>query len=352
MQMKHVGVGIRKAVVWGVCIGGLAAAMAWSGGCFGRKVPAGSVAPPPGIALPPGAPIWEVASESRPGRVDVLGTAQSEETVHLSAKFAAYVQQVLASAGSAVRQGQPLIRLDDRDIREQMRAAQAQSAQAQEEFNRTRTLMETGAATEQALTAARTAFEAAEARVSQVRVMLADAELTSPMDGVVTDRRVEAGDLAAPGQILLSVYNPKAMRLELAVPMRLIPYLQIGRDVDVTLDYPAGVMTGHVSEIVAEIDPASRTRKVRVRLPASAVNVLPGTFGRAWMDGPVRETLLVPATAVYGVGQLEWVQVAVEDMAVRRLVRTGRADGSGVEVLSGLLPGDRILVHPVTEVGR
>jgi multidrug efflux pump subunit AcrA (membrane-fusion protein) len=58
------------------------------------------------------------------------------------------------------RPAKPLVRLDDRDVQEQLRAAEAQRLQAETEFNRTRTLMATGAATEQALTAARTAFDA------------------------------------------------------------------------------------------------------------------------------------------------------------------------------------------------
>lgn len=349
MQSRDVGLKVRKAAVWACCGAGLVAAMAWSGGCFARKVAPGVLETAAGVPVPGDAPVWVVAPESRPARVDVVGTVQSEETVHLSAKFTAYVQQVLASAGSTVRQGQPLIRLDDRDLREQMRAAQAQRAQTEEEYNRTRKLMETGAATEQALTAARTAFEAAQARVSQVQVMLADAELKSPLDGIVTDRRAEVGDLAAPGQVLLSVYNPRAMRLEVAVPVRLTPYLQLNQSVEVTVDYPAGVMTGRVSEIVAEIDPSSRTRKVRVHLPDSGGQVLPGTFGRAWIDGPVRESLLVPSTCVYRVGQLEWAQVVAGGRALRRLVRTGRAEGERVEILSGLLPGDRVLTRPITE---
>ena len=55
-------------------------------------------------------------------------------------------------------------------------------------------------------------------------------------DGVVTDKQINEGDLANPGQPLLSVYDPKQLRLEVAVPARLIPLLSLGADVSVTLE--------------------------------------------------------------------------------------------------------------------
>ena len=62
-----------------------------------------------------------------------------------------------------------------------------------------------------------------------------------------------------------------------------------------------------------------------------------------------RETILVPASAVYRVGQLEMVQVVEGGRVVRRLVKSGPASGDKVEILSGLKDGDRVLVKPVTE---
>ena len=301
-----------------------------------------------GALVPAGAATHTVAIVSLPPRIDVVGTVASEKSVTLSARLSAYVQDVFASAGDRVKAGQTVVALDDRDIREQLAAAEAQFKQAGREYQRIRGLFDKNATTEQALTAAETGYTAAKAQLDGVKVMLSYAQVTSPIDGIVTERRVEAGDLANPGQPLLTVYDPTRMRLEAAVPVRLVPRVQLGQKVEVLLDQSAGALKGEVTEIVSEVDPLSRTRKVKIRL-TDADGALPGTFGRLWVDDEPRPTILVPASAVTRVGQLEMVKVVRDGIALQRLVRTGPKTGDQVEILSGLASGDVILVTPGSE---
>ncbi len=331
-------------------VAGLAVMIAWSGGSCSRKVHGGSVEYEPGFALPAGAPTATAEKTSVTSRVDVVGTATSEEQIHLSSRISAYVKEIFVSAGNAVTNGQVLATLDDREMIEQLAAAQAQLKQAETEYQRTRQLFEKTATTEQALTAAESAFNAAKAQVDQIHVMLTYCRIVSPIHGVVTDRRIEAGDLANPGQVLMTVYDPVNMRLEAPVPMRLLERLQLGQDVDVQLDRPASVFQGRVSEIVGEIDPLSRTQKVKVHIDDANRSILPGTFGRLWVADTPHDGVLVPRSAVYAVGQLELVQVVQNGRVIRRLVKTGAVFGDRVEILSGLEGGETILAQPVKEV--
>ena len=310
--------------------------------CGGPKVQPGQVEAAAGRPLPADATLVTVAEQSLAPRIDVVGTAASEKTITLSARLSAYVQEVFVSAGDRVKAGQVLVTLDDREIREQYTAAEAQFKQADREFQRVKSLMAKGAATEQAQTAAEAAYTAAKAQLERVNVMLSYARVTAPMDGVVTERRVEAGDLAGPEQALLVVYDPARMRLEVPVPMRLIPRVALGGQVEVTLDQVKGAVQGEITEIVSEVDPLSRTRKVKVRL-ARADGVLPGTFGRLWLEDEARPTLLAPAAAITRVGQLETVLVAKDGRMFQRLVRSGPARGDQVEILSGLNAGEQVL---------
>lgn len=310
--------------------------------CGGPKVQPGTIDAAAGQPLPAGAVIATVAAQETAPRIDVVGTVASEKTITLGAHLGAYVQEVFVSAGDHVKAGQVLVTLDDREIREQYTAAEAQFKQADREYQRVKSLMEKGAATEQAQTAAEAAHTAAKAQLERVNVMLSYAKVTAPIDGVVTERRVEAGDLAGPGQPLLVVYDPARMRLEVPVPVRLIPRVALGAKVEVTLDQVKDPVAGEITEIVSEIDPLSRTRKVKVRL-ASAAGVLPGTFGRLWLEDEARPTLLAPRSAITRVGQLETVRVAKDGRMFQRLVRSGPARGDQVEILSGLNAGEQVL---------
>ncbi|MBN1268147.1 MAG: efflux RND transporter periplasmic adaptor subunit [Kiritimatiellae bacterium] len=348
-KLTDIVVGLKRW--WRAIAGiiGLVVVIMWTGGACGERVGPGRVEREAGIAVPADAPTCTVKSEEVAPRIDVIGTLASELKIHLSARISAYVKEVFVSAGSRVKAGQPLVTLDSREIQEQLAAAEAQLKQAETEFNRTRQLLEKNATTEQALTAAETLFNSARAQVEQVRVMVTYTAITSPIDGIVTHRRIEAGDLANHGQVLLSVYDPARMRLEAPVPMRLVERLELDQDVEVELDRPAGTYRGRVAEIVSEVDPLSRTQLVKVRLEELPGGALPGTFGRLWVEEAPRPALLVPRTAVYRVGQLEVVQLVRDGRAHRRLVRTGAAHGDRVEILSGLQAGDVVLVNPGME---
>ena len=326
---------------------GLALIIMWTTGVFTERIPPGTVQYEPGFALPDQAEIFTVEKKTFNRRIDVTGTVFSEETIHIAARISAYVEKVHAGAGSKVSEGDLLVSLDDREIRQQLSSAEADLDQAQTEYHRTKRLFDSGAATHRDYTTAQSNYRRALARKKELTVMLGFTEMRAPIDGVVTDREIEAGDLAAPGQVLMTLYNPKAMRLEVPVPVRLSDRVTVGDRVSVKIEYPARLCDGEVTEIVSQIDPAARTRTVKVQLPTQDSDILPGTFGRIWIEAAPEEGIFAPKSAVYSIGQLTMVQHAADGRVTRRLVKTGAAQGDSVEILSGLNHGDSVLVYPV-----
>jgi RND family efflux transporter MFP subunit len=332
-------------------LAGLAVLVIWSAGTLESKVEPGQVAHEPGIPVPAGATPVVVRMVPTASRVEVVGTVASEQRITLSARLGATLQEVRVSAGDAVTNGQLLVVLDDRELREQVAAAEAQSGQAVAEFSRATRLFEKGAATEQARLAAESGARAAQARLEQVRVMLGYTRITSPIDGVVSDRRIEPGDLAGPGQVLLSVYDPRRMRLEVPVPVRLVSRFALNQEVELRLEGVGQAVTGVVREIVGEVDPSTRTQKFKVSIKEVLPRLLPGGYGSLWVGGDVRQTLWVPGAAVYRVGQQEFVQVVTGGRAIQRAVKTGVMRGGQVEILSGLDDGEAVLPVAVMKEG-
>lgn len=330
-------------------LAGLVVLVAWSSGMFESKVAPGKVEHAPGFALPAQARTVVAKMTRSASPVEVVGTVASERWVNLSARLPATITSMNVKAGDAVTNGQVLATLDDRELREQMAGAEAQFKQAEVEHGRTLQLFEKGASTDQAKVAAQTGLEAARARLQQMRVMLSYTAMTAPLDGIVTDRKFESGDLVAPGQIVVSVYDPKMMRFEVPVPVRLLPKFTLNQTVSVALDGAAGPVKGAVREIVSEVDPLSRTQKVKINFDQAGVTILPGTYGRITVEGDSHDSLWVPESAMYRVGQQELVQVVSEGRVTRRIVRTGVTREGQIEILSGLGDGEVILVEPVKE---
>jgi RND family efflux transporter MFP subunit len=311
--------------------------------CSKKVGPGDTVQAERGVPVPTGAATITVKSEPVAPRIEIIGTVSSERIIHLSARLSAYVKEINVAAGSVVTQDQVLVVLDDRDLRDQLAAVEAQRRQAEKEFQRAQQLYHEKATTEQALSSAENAFHAAQAQSDAMRVMLSYAVIKAPMDGVVTDRRIAAGDLANPGQVLLALFDPQRMRLEAPVPARLIGKLPLHTKVEVQLEHPNTSLRGTVTEIVSEVDALSRTRLVKIRLAGAQGDVLPGTFGRLCVEETPHAAILLPAATILHMGQLEMAQVVEHDRLLRRLVKTGPAYDGRVEILSGLQEGEVVL---------
>jgi RND family efflux transporter MFP subunit len=320
-------------------------------GGFHPKTGPGAVDDAAARTIPPGAPTLTVAIETIRPVIAVVGTIRSEEHVNLSSRLNAYVARVAASAGDRVRAGQVLIELDDRDLRQQQRAAEADLASAEAEHRRTEELFRSEAATRRQLDAAESAHRSAQARLEEAEIMLSHARIAAPAGGVVVERRVEVGDLATVGSVLLTLYDPGRMRLEAPVPLRLADRLRYGERLEVEIDTGRELTGGVVGEIVAAVDPQSRTRLVKVLLPGASGKVLPGMFGRLHVPGDPREAVLVPSGVVYRVGQLPFVQIGRDGKVLRRAVRLGAEHAGRVEILSGLAAGETILLEPIHAEG-
>lgn len=319
----------------------------WSGGFLTGKLETKEVKAKSGIPIPADVKTYPVKTQMVAPRIDLMGTVASGEKILLSSRINAYVKKVFVSAGNRVRQGQILVTLDNRELKEELAAAEVQLKQTRIEYERSKKLMEADATTEQALTATKSAFETARARVQQIEVMLTYTELRAPIDGKITDRRIEVGDLASAGQVLLGVFAPQNMRIEVPVPMRLVEKLQLGQKVDIELDRALRPLTGRVTEVVGEVDPMSRTQRMKVHIDGVTTDILPGTFGRVWIHDDPQPAILIPDSAVYRIGQLEIVQIIRGSRAIRRMVKTGPRYGDKIEILSGLNENEIILVEPI-----
>ena len=336
----------KRAGRWIIALAALVFMITWSGGFLTRKIQPAAAQGVKGLPLPEGAATVTAAMQQTAPQLDIAGTVESEELIHLSARISAYVDQVFVSAGDAVKKGDVLISLDDRELKKQRDFAQADFVQAEIEFNRTKELLSASVATDQQMTTARANYDRAKSALERMTVLLSYAQTVSPIDGIVTDRRIEAGDLANPGELLLAVYDTERMRIVAPIPVRLAGKLNIGEPIRITLD-GYGEASGIVSEVVREIDPSSRTQQVRIRLDPLSRPVLPGTFGRVWLHDEARNCLMIPASCVFAAGQLEMVQAVENGRVMRRLVRTGPRSGDSVEILSGLADGETVLLQPI-----
>ncbi|MFN7950833.1 MAG: efflux RND transporter periplasmic adaptor subunit [bacterium] len=343
---------------------GLIAMFAWLEGTFsGHRIgPEDAARTSAQATLPAGAATVRVVALNVPRAIEAPGTVRSRSEAGLAPRIQAAVREVLVNPGDRVEAGQVLVRLDARDTTAKLSQAQAALASAQAEAERVQKdaarveqLFAEKAATPQQLDQARAALEAARAAatgaaraVDQARVFSAEAELVAPFAGVVVERRVDPGALAAPGVPLLVVIDPDHLRVEATVGEDAARSLALGSPATVMIDGERAPLAVTVDEIVPAADPRTRTVIVKAAIPAGTP-VRSGTFARLVLAGAADRVLAVPERAVRAVGQVQTVRVATAERGMRVLnVRVGRRglgpSGDLVEILAGLAVGDEVVV--------
>jgi multidrug efflux system membrane fusion protein len=194
-------------------------------------------------------------------------------------------------------------------------------------------------------------IDQAKADVVNAQVYASYGRVASPMNGIVTAKQAEVGAMAAPGVPLLTIEDDSHYRLEASVEESQIQTIHVSEQVHVRIDALGDEqLSGTVSEIVPMADPASRSHTVKIDLPVQRT-IRSGSFGRARFSGSQKQAITIPRRAITERGQLVSVFVVDDSgMARQRLIRTGKAYGDRVEVLTGLSDGERIVTDGVEAV--
>ncbi|HEY4933084.1 MAG TPA: efflux RND transporter periplasmic adaptor subunit [Terriglobales bacterium] len=358
---------------WGGCLVAFAlavVAVAGLAGCGETKQPA--QAP---VEKVHGVAVMQVQKTSVPEVVEATGTVRAALSAQISSQVIGTITRVNVHEGDRVRRGEVLVAIDEaqqqaafaganaglRASQESIAAADADYALAEstmkryqmlydkksvspQEFDEMKTRL---AAAKARRDAARAGREQSEAGVSQAGTAMSFTKVRAPFDGMVIAKLAEPGAMASPGVPLLTVEDTSRFRLEATVDESKIGAVRLGESVPVVIDaLGEQAMDGKVTQIVPAADPGSRTFTVKIDLPSNP-QMRTGLFGRARFARGQHDAIAIPKTAILNRGQLQAVYVVGSDqLASLRYVTLGPASADLVEVLSGLQPGDRIVVQP------
>jgi HlyD family secretion protein len=323
-------------------------------------------------------------------------TARREATV--SSKITGKVVQVNVEEGMAVTEGQVLARLDDASVRAQLGLAQAQVVAAQHgvtenqihekqariNLDRATKLLASGAGPETDVEQARLDVDTTEARISlleeqvkvaqnQVAVAQTDLDNTvirAPFSGIAITKDAQPGEMVSPVSAgggftrtgICTVVDMASLEIDVDVNESYLNRVTPGQDVSAVLDaYPDWQIPAHVITIVPTADRQKATVEVRIAFQALDPRILPdmgvkvtflkqpdaSTTNDPTADrAPAQATTLVPKAALKTEGDATFVFVVKGNTAERRAVRVGGADGDRVEVVAGLVSGDRVVISP------
>jgi membrane fusion protein (multidrug efflux system) len=291
----------------------------------------------------------------------ISGTLEPDREAVLRAQVSGSVLQTHADQGQAVNAGTVLARIDASGIQDAYTSARAGLVSARnaadvaaKDLARNEKLLAAGAIAERDIDQSRRASIAAQAALEDANSRLATAEkayrsttVTSPFAGVVSERPVSSGDVVQPGTALFTVVDPSSMRLEASVPAEQLASIRIGVPVDFTVSgYPGRQFVGRITRINPTADPTTRQVRIYVSIPNEGRSLVGGLFATGRMSTATKMGLVVPQSAVDVRGSIPSVMRVRQGKAEKVPVKIGLTDKTSetIEVLSGLQPGDTLLM--------
>ena len=293
----------------------------------------------------------------------VTGSVQPEKRADLRAEVAGIVLQVVRENGDVVRRGDLLVRLDDTSIRDALasaesanRAATQAFEQAERQLQRLTTLRGSGMASAQQMedaevrrNNAQSEVEASRTRAVQARQQLQRTEVRAPFDGIVSDRKVSAGDTAQIGKELLKVIDPASMRFEGLISADHVGTVKAGQAVSFRVSgYGEQEFVGKVRRVSPSANPTTRQIEVLVDFTGPKQPQLAGLYAEGRIETASSASLTIAASAVVRDGDRASAWRVVDGKLERVTIDVGPRDPrSGDFVISsGLSEGDRVLRYP------
>jgi RND family efflux transporter MFP subunit len=331
------------------------------------------------------------------GALNVVGTLMADSLTEVAAEVSGRAVEVLIERGSAVKAGQPLVRLDDEDPKSQLREAEANEAQtrvrlglasgkpfdpretaeariarlnlerAESEWKRYDGLIGPGAVSQSDLDLKRTeylnakesyestlnqqrqlyeGYRAQQARVALARRAVANTVIRAPYDGLIAERAVSLGSLVQPGTRVATLIRVHPLRIELTIPEVAVSEVRQGQTVTFTTQANADEQfTGTIAYVGPAVRTESRALVVEAVVPNPKGRLHPGVFATARIELPgTRAVLVIPVAAVKTDESGSRVFVVRDGRAEARVVLPGRAVGDTVEVVSGVKAGERVVI--------
>ncbi|MGV6826637.1 MAG: efflux RND transporter periplasmic adaptor subunit [bacterium] len=274
------------------------------------------------------------------------GNLKFDRIVHIYSQEEGRVLELPFKEGDAVEQNEILVRLDDRLLSAELEKARATTHQARVSLDRIIDLDKRQVASQDEVTRARTALEVATAEQKVLTTRIGFTHIPAPFSGVITERKIEPGDVVSRHSHLLTLADPNSLITEVSVSELLLSQLSKGQDVSITIDALGGKSyPGKLVRIYPALDHNTHHGKIEIALDPVPENARAGQFVRVSLKTRTQPRLLIPFSALRRDPEGEYVFLFRDGKAIRQAVRSGIRVDDHIEILDGLQDQQQIVTR-------
>lgn len=308
------------------------------------------------------AELFEVHNQSLPVLAQFPGSVITSDQISISSRVMGYVRAVAVHEGQTVKSGTTLLTIDSTDVTGGINQAQAAVnkawaalSDAKNNFERYSNLYKENAVPKQMFEQMKTAYKVAQSNYSaalaglkQAKSQLTYVKITAPFAGTITSRSVDPGQMATPGSPLLTLQGSGQKQVKVQLDSQAFATLKLGDSVTIRYTDFQGEQhqfQGKVERMVDASDPVTHTHTVKIGVPTN-IKVRSGNYVVVQIAVAHETGMLVPLSAIHDRGGIRGVFVLDDhNHAWFRMVRLGHVvDGKQV-ILSGLVPGERLVTQ-------
>jgi len=285
--------------------------------------------------------------------ISSTGTVRAIQEIDLSSETSGKVIGLYINEGSEVSAGDLLVKVNDNDLQAELARLESNIELFEETSERQQQLFERGGATQEDYDNTLMQLNNLRAEHATVRVQIDRTEVRAPFDGIVGLTYISEGAYVTPSTRIASLQNTDSVRVDFTIPERYSANVRMGSQINFEVQGVDSLFTGEVIATEPQIDP--RTRTVQVRAVAENTNRLlnPGAFANVELVlSAFDEALVVPSVALVPDNGSFKVLVYQDGKVRESFVETGIRLRDRIQILSGIAPGDTVLVNGLMQLSE
>ena len=290
--------------------------------------------------------------------LNAIGTVEAVNGVTVAADLPGLVEAINFHSGQTVNKGDVLIRLDTKQERAQLAAAEAQQELSRLDLGRAQGMLASAIVPQQTYDTASATYKQAVARVGEIRATIDRKTIRAPFAGVLGLREINLGQYLAGGAPIVSLQSIRPVYVNFTVPQQELGRMTNGASVEVTSDALGGsTESGHISAFDSVIDEATRNARVQATFDNASGRLRPGMFVEAALARGAKTTAITLPVSAINYAPFGDSVFIVEDVkgpngktyrGVRQqFVKLGGSRGDQVAVLTGVKPGEEVVTSGV-----
>jgi membrane fusion protein (multidrug efflux system) len=278
--------------------------------------------------------------------IEAVGTGRANEQVLLTSKYSNLISDVYFDDGQLVNKGDVLVKFNNQEELAKVSELEANLSESTAQLTRLAELL-TSKATSKSIVDQQTAkTKAIEAQLVSARAKVAELTIRAPFAGVLGFREVSRGSYINSGDIITSLDDLSVIKVDFFLPERLLTNVAIGQQVSAgNTAYRNEKFVGKITAIDSRIDASTRMVKVRANINNESLKLRPGMLLTISVLLNIEDTLQLPESAIIPIEEKHYVFTVNEGKAARKAIIIGRRHPGIVEVVSGLVAGESVVVE-------